>query len=116
MNKANDSSRIDVVVHTEPAEWWQILAAFTPLVILLGITALALLYSVRRAASNSQAGVEMRADSWDRTRWALDMALDNNPKRRKVGRAVLAQLSTDHLIRKEDAQIVAQSRALLDGR
>lgn len=116
MNIANGSSRIDVVVHTAPAEWWQIVAAFTPLVILLGITMLVLLYSVRRAASKSPAGVETRADSWDRTQWALDMALDNNLRRRKVGRAVLDQLSTDHLISKEDAQIVAQSRVLLDGR
>lgn len=113
MNIANASSHIDVVVHTEPAEWWQIVAAFTPLAVLLGITALVLWFTVRGPASNSVVGVETRADSWDRTQWALDMALDENPARRNVGRAVLEQLGTSNVIANEDAQIVAQAKALL---
>lgn len=114
MNLPNASSHIDVVVHPEPAEWWQIVAAFTPLAVLLGITALVLWLSVRRPASNSVAGVETRAEWWDRAEWALDMALDDKPERRKVGLAVLGQLGTDRFVGKEDAQIVAQAMAVLN--
>jgi hypothetical protein len=44
----------------------------------------------------------------------MDMALDNKPERRKVGLAVLDQLSTDRFVGKEDAKFVAQARMLLN--
>lgn len=116
MNIADASSRIDVVAHAEPAEWWQILVAFTPLAAILGITAVIVWYAVRGLASSGVAGVENRSDWWDRAEWALDMALDDNPARRNVGLAVLEQLGSSNVIANEDAKIVAQAKALLNRR
>lgn len=59
VNLANASSHIDVVVHTEPAEWWQITAALTRL------AALPVLVFV------------MVIEWWSRAEWAMDMALDD---------------------------------------
>lgn len=103
-----------MIVHTEPAEWWEIVAALTPLAgFLVIIAAVIVLYASRRAALSGVTGVEIPAD-WDRTAWALDMALDDSRDRRNAGLAVLDQLSASHLTGKEDAQIVAQARTLLD--
>jgi hypothetical protein len=44
----------------------------------------------------------------------MDMALDDKPERRKVGLAVLDQLSTDRFVDKEDTQVVAQAKVLLN--
>lgn len=62
------------------------------------------------------AGVGERADWWDRAKWAIDMALDDKPERRKVGLAVLDQLSTSQFVGNEEAQIVAQAKMVLGGR
>lgn len=106
-----------MIVHTEPAEWWQVVLAFTPLAAFLVILAAVIaLYAFRLPASAGVTGSEMRADSWDRTAWALDMALDESPHRRKVGLAVLEQLSASRLMGKEDTKIVAQARDLLNRR
>lgn len=110
MNLHGALSSIDVVVHSEPAEWWQVLAALTPLATLLVFVFVLLM--LRRPAT--EAGSETPAERWSRAEWALDMALDHNPKRQKVGLAVLDQLSTDRLVGKEEAHILAQARALLN--
>jgi hypothetical protein len=105
-------SGIDVVVHSEPAEWWQIMAAFTPLA-----TSLVLMFVVvtlGRSTAAATARSKRLAELWGRAEWAMEMALDDKPERRKVGLAVLDQISTDRLSGKADAQIVAQARALLN--
>jgi hypothetical protein len=114
VNLANAASRIDVVIHAEPAEWWQIVAALTPLAalgVLLVFVVVTLPPAVERPTR--AAGPEVRAEWWSRAEWAMDMALDDKPERRKVGLAVLGQLSADRFAGKEDAEIVAQARALL---
>lgn len=102
-----------MIVHAEPAEWWQIVAALTPLMVLLGITAVVVWYGLRRPDPDSVAGAKTRADSWARTKWALDMALDDKPERRNLGLTVLDHLSTSPKMSREDVQIVAQAKALL---
>lgn len=112
MNLHNAVSSIDVVIHAEPAEWWQVVAALTPLTALLVLVFVVL--TLYRSTTEPAAGSERRAEWWSRAEWAMDMALDDKPERRKVGLAVLDQLSTDRFVGKEDAHIVAQARALLN--
>lgn len=112
MNIATGWSRIDVIVHTEPAEWWQIVAAFTPLAVLLVLVVAAVIV-VRAVRPGSQGEEETRAEWWNRAVWAMDMALDDKPERRNIGLAVLEQLSTSHLVGKEEAQILVHARGLL---
>lgn len=114
MNIADASSRIDVVVHTGPSEWWQIVAALTPSAVILGITALIAWYAFLRPASKRGTGMATRADCWDRTQWALDMALDDQPERRKMGLAALEQLSSSHLMSSEDERLVAEAKVILN--
>jgi hypothetical protein len=108
----NAVSSIDVVIHAEPAEWWQVVAALAPIAALLVLVFVVL--TLCRSTTAPAAGSERRAEWWSRAEWAMDMALDDKPERRKVGLAVLDQLSTDRSVGKEDARIVAQARALLN--
>lgn len=95
-------SAMDVTVHTEAAEWWQIVVALTPLAA-VPIAAITFWFACRRQPT----------DRWGRIEWALNLATDGNPQRRRVGLAALEQLSADQFVRNEDAQIIAQARALL---
>lgn len=117
MNWSNGSNRIDVVVQTESAEWWQIVTALTPLAALLFLVCVVFIvpYKDRRPdrRRGHAAGPAVHADWWSRAEWAMDMALDDKPERRNIGLAVLEQLSSDHSLGEEDSQIVAQARALL---
>lgn len=114
MNLDNAVSSIDVIIHAEPAEWWQVVAALTPLAALLVLMFVVL--TLCRSTTAPAAGLDRHAEWWSRAEWAMDMALDDKPERRKVGLAILDQLSTDRFVGKEDAQIVAQARALLNVR
>ncbi|MCI0140664.1 hypothetical protein KNN17_03635 [Arthrobacter bambusae] len=112
MNLLSAVSSIDVVIQAEAVEWWQVVAALTPLAALLlpVFVVLRLCKSTTAPAAES----ERHAEWWSRAEWAMDMALDHNPERQKVGLAVLNQLSSDRLVGKEDAHIVAEARALLN--
>lgn len=112
MNLHNAVSSVDVVIHAEPAEWWQVVAALTPLAALLVLVFV--VFALYWSTTAPAAGSERRAEWWSRAEWAMDMALDDKPERRKVGLAVLDQLSRDRYVGKEDARIVAQARALLN--
>lgn len=90
------------------------MAALTPLSV-LPVLVFALL-ALFRPTTAPATGLERPAEWWSRAEWAMDMALDDKPERRKVGLAVLDQLSVDRFVGKEDAQIVAQARALLNVR
>ena len=76
-------SSIDVVIHAAPDEWWQVLAALTPLAALLAMAAVTIWYTFRRTAPDNVMGAKSRSDSWDRAVWAIDMALDDKPERRR---------------------------------
>lgn len=104
-------------VYMEPAEWWQIVVAFTTLAGFLVVAAAIVLQALRHRPPMVLPKREcscQRADSWDRTAWALDMALDGGQDRRNLGLAVLEQLSASQFPNKLDAQIVAQARTMLN--
>ena len=96
MDLLNTLSGIDVVIHAEPAEWWQVTAAFTPLATLLLLVLLVL--ASCRSTTAATARSNRRAESWSRAQWAMEMAMDDKPQRRKVGLAVLDQLHSDPLV------------------
>lgn len=112
MTVIDASGRTDVIVRTGPAEWWQILAAFTPLAALLGLVLVVGIswYSAQRSTPTQ---ATMRAEWWDRAEWAMDMAMDARPERRRAGLAALEQLGTSDLMGKDDAKILAQAKAIL---
>lgn len=58
---------------------------------------------------HSLTGTTMRAEWWDRAEWALDQ----NPERQRVGLAALEQLGNSCPMGKEDAQILAEAKAVL---
>lgn len=96
--------RIDVIVHSDPAQWWQIAAALAPLVLALALAAFAAWYAVAQ---------RRRRLPWSRIRQALDMALDEGPEQRAAGLAMLDQLSTSRGLREVDAEIVGVANATL---
>jgi hypothetical protein len=104
-------SSIDVVIRAEPGEWWQVVAALTPLAALLALVFAVI--ALCRLTAAPAAGSGRRAEWWSRAEWAMDLALDDKLERRKAGLALLEQLSTDRFVGKEDALLVAQVRASL---
>lgn len=111
MYTVNEPSRIEVsVFYMGPAEWWQIVGALAPLLV-LAIFAAIFLMALRR--ETPEGGAEERADWWSRAEWALDMALDSKPEKRRIGLAVLEHLSASGTAHEEDARIIAQAKARL---
>lgn len=109
-----DLSRIDVIVHTGPAEWWQVAAAIGPHAVILGLAAVALGCWLFRSASRPNAATAAtKAGGWDLARWAMEAAMDQDLKRRKTGRAALEQLRGSHLLDEDSATKVEHARALL---
>lgn len=110
-------SRIDIIVHHEDAEWWQIVAALGPLFVLLGAVLIAaigwLTLEWRTVADAADLDPETKAggqaDWWHRARWALEASLDNDPARRELGLAALQLLNESSLSGKEETLIIAEA-------
>jgi hypothetical protein len=116
VNPVTSSSRIDIVVHTGEAEWWQIVAAIGPLVVFLGVVLFIVirwLTTRHRTASDGLAlAGETRAGGsewWPRARWALEATLSDNPARQEVGLAALKLLNDSSLTGKEESLIIAEA-------
>ena len=105
---------VDVVVHTGPAEWWQVLAALGPLAVLLAalIGAVISLHTLRQRAGADTAALaqkreaDNRSEWWNRTQWALDSSLSADPRRAEVGLGVLAVLAESGLASPEELEII----------
>lgn len=113
MDIVNASRRIDVIVHTEPAAWWQVAAAlgWLGLVAVLAAVAIVYLLPTRRWSARTRAD---KVQSWDRVRWALEAASDTDPKRRAVGFAALDRLSGSRSLDHESAEIASRVKEALD--
>ena len=85
---------IDVVLHTGPPEWWQVLAALGPLAVLLGAL-LAGIIGWRTLQQKAEA--DNRAEWWRRTQWALDAVYSGDKKRATIGLKVLKVLGESEL-------------------
>jgi hypothetical protein len=121
-------SPVEVIVHTSPAEWWQIVAALGPLAVLLGAllasligwrtlrqrtAADALALSQRREADTKalqqKTDSDSRAEWWRRAQWAFEAAMNEKPEKQDVGLAILELLNTSKLAGPEEAQIIAEA-------
>lgn len=80
---------IDVMVQTDPAPWWQVLAAVGPYIIIFFAEIVWIVLLVR---ANRRGKTASRLD-WEQMRWALDASLSEDAQRAKMGRGVLAALS-----------------------
>lgn len=127
MNLIPSPSRIDIIIHNGDAEWWQIVAALGPLVVILGavlIAAIGWLTQRRRTVADAvtfgseTTNADSQSDWWHRARWALEATLDDDPRRQEVGLAALKLLNESSLSGTEETMIIAQAwkRPLQDGR
>lgn len=103
---------IDVIVHSNAAEWWQILGALGPLAVLLSAVLAGLIgwnTLKQRTAADARAltqkrqadagaleqktSADNRAEWWRRAQWALDSSLSDDPDRAKLGLGVMTVLA-----------------------
>jgi hypothetical protein len=111
------TSRIDVIIHDADAEWWQIVAAIGPLVVILGAVLIVAIgwRTPRRPVAGAVSfdsqttTADNQSDWWARARWALEASLDDDPKRREVGLTALQLLNESSLSGKEEASIIAEA-------
>jgi hypothetical protein len=100
-------SRIDLIIHRSDAEWWQIVAAVGPLVVIFGAVLFAVIGWLRPRELKIKVGSQ--PDWWPRARWALEASLDDNPKRREVGLGALQLLNESSLSGQEESLIIAEA-------
>jgi hypothetical protein len=94
---------VEVVVHTGPAEWWQIATALGPLAVLLGAIIAGV---IGWRTLRQKAGADNRAEWWKRTQWALDAVYSGDKKRGTVGLKVLKVLAESELAGKEELAVL----------
>lgn len=99
--------QIEIYVQSGPAEWWQILAALGPWILLLAACVVGFIWWL---ALRQETKDVTRNDQWTRTMWALEASADANPKKRRVGRAVLDLLAREAVAGSDEAKIIAQAR------
>lgn len=96
------STPIDVILHSGPAHWWEILTALGPLAVLIGAVAAAIIgwktLQQRRRADD-------RAEWWRRAQWALDHAAEDNPVTKALGLETLTVLATSTLAQDEEVRL-----------
>jgi hypothetical protein len=105
-------SPIEVVVHSAPAEWWQILAALGPLAVAFGAVVAGI---IGWRTLKQRAEADNRAEWWKRAQWALDAVYSGDKKRGTIGLKVLKVLGESELAgRGELAVLEAASESPLD--
>ena len=115
MSNSGNLDSIDYVVHSAPAEWWEIVAAIGPYLVIIAVAAGALVHRLLRPAPRHDFTSAKASAGWGMAQWAMEAAMDPDPKRRKRGRAVLEQLSGSHLLDEDSSRIVEQAKRLLKG-
>lgn len=113
MDPLPSPSPIDIIIHTGDAEWWQIVAALGPLVVVIvaGISWLTLRQRIFGGAVplDHETTAGSQSAWWPRAQWALDATLDDKPARREAGFAALELLCTSSLSGKEETRIIAEA-------
>ncbi|MFF2244701.1 hypothetical protein ACFVTM_11025 [Arthrobacter sp. NPDC058130] len=94
---------VDVLVHSSPAEWWQIVAALAPVAVLIAAAVGAFM---AWRTLRQKAVADDRAEWWKRTQWALDRALDQDPDIKALGLAALGVLARSELARNEELELL----------
>lgn len=109
MNRTPSQSRIDIIIHNGNAEWWQIVVALSPLVILLAAILVAVIIWLTGHPRTYTTSPDSGSEWWQRARWALEASLDEDPKRRQVGLAALELLNASNLSGREENRIIAEA-------
>jgi hypothetical protein len=118
VNLTTSPSRIDIIIHNADAEWWQIVAALGPLVVILSavlIAAIGWLTLRRRTVADAVVFgsattiADSQSDWWHRAGWALEASLDDDPARREAGLAALQLLNESSLSGKEETLVIAEA-------
>jgi hypothetical protein len=94
---------VEVVVRSDGADGWEILASLGPLAILLAALIAAF---IGWRSMQTQAEAHRRSQWWERAEWALDAAMSSNMDRRVIGLGVLALLAESNLAGEEEARIL----------
>jgi hypothetical protein len=86
-----------------PPEWWQIIAALSPLAVLLAavIAAVIGVLTIRQRAR-----ADNRAEWWRRAQWALDASLSKEPSQAEMGQKAIELLSKSKLATPEDGTLL----------
>lgn len=98
---SNPAPMIDVVVRTDPAPWWQVVASVGPYIVIFLAEIVCVVLLVR---ANRRGKTPSRID-WEQMRWALDASLSHDAQRAKIVREVLAALSRLQL-NKDDRELL----------
>jgi hypothetical protein len=101
-------SPVDVFVHSD-VEWWQVLAALGPLAVLLGAVLAAVIgwnTLQQRTAADTRA-LAQKSEADNRTQWALDSSLSENPRRAELGLGITAILAESELASAEELEIIS---------
>lgn len=95
-----------IYAQTGPLEWWQILTALGPWILLLtaGVVGFIWWLALRKETKDVT-----RNDQWARTVWALEASVDTDPKKRRAGRAVLDLLNRGAVADSDVTKILAQA-------
>lgn len=115
---------LNVIVDSEPADWWVILAGLGPLAVLVAAllafyinwrtlkqrtladkTALDQKREADALALRQKTEADSRAEWWRRTQWALDRALDPDEGTKALGLATLEVLARSELARNEELEL-----------
>lgn len=97
--------QFDAYAQPGEPEWWEILAALGPWILLLGFFLVCFIWWL---AARQDAKSAERQEWWRRAEWALDASLDEDPKRQRTGRAVLDLLGSRVPAGSDEARIVAE--------
>lgn len=100
---------IDVVIHTDPAPWWQIVAAVGPVMLIFVIELVLIVLVVLRSFRGRHGGFQTVQGSevdWEHMRWALDASVSDDPRRARRGRRAIDSLSRLRLS-EEDRDLLA---------
>ncbi|QOD06136.1 hypothetical protein [Pseudarthrobacter sp. BIM B-2242] len=96
-------SPFPVTVVAPPPEWWQIVAALSPLAVLIGAVVAAII-GFRQIKQKREA--DNRAEWWKRTQWALDAVYSGDDRRGTVGLKVLTVLAESELAGKGELDVL----------
>ncbi len=101
---------IDVVIHSDPAQLWDIFSSLGPLAIILGALVAGLVgWRTIRQRTISDA----RTEWWKRTQWAIEMAREKDPDARTLGFSILTLLAKSKLAAREELLLLDEALRIL---
>ncbi|WP_460991171.1 hypothetical protein [Sinomonas soli] len=98
-------SPFDVIVHMDPAPWWQTLAPYAPL--LAAIIAAWIAWQTLKERSRA----DNQAEWWRRAQWAIDSSLSTDPDQAEMGQKAIEVLGSSKLATEEELELLKVATA-----